>query len=574
MKILPQNIALYLMIILVSLIYGLPHIILLAKNGNNYNPLVLSSKTRISRDKTYAYAPFVNYILKGNFPLKDVYVEEYKDYPTPFIGETFPAAVYAILSKVTGSVGNAFIAADFIFPPIVFLLLFLISKQYIKNTYFLIAISFLATISRDFISVIPYPKATVEYLLGQGNNNYFLYLSRAFHPQLTYIVLLGAILTTIKLVKNPKSIHTQILLGIFTGLLFYNYVFYWTYFLFFLLLYCLFLILRRKVSLIKPLIIPMSVAIFIGSYYLINIYLFSKLPFYMDFVTKSSSNSYPFVFTSLRYLILAILFYILYKKHDEKFYLIVLFLLSGVLIGPVSKLLLGQDLETLHYLRRALMPIATIVLLIGVYQKIMRRKILVNVMVVGILLLFTIYGFYIQTISAISTANEYIHYQYQTDLFNWLNANTKKDEVVGTLDTELNLSIPLYTKNKTFFPPTDRTVMPTSEGVKRYIILSTIIGIDKTTQKNSLDSRNLNSYLFVYQAYDEDNNLVTNSNRRIYAEGEIENFNQEDLKNELKKYKLDYIILTFKEFRDVKFDEKLIDVSTTLDEFIVLKVKE
>ena len=51
-------------IALVSFIYGLPHIILLVKNGNQYDPLVLSSNTRISIDETRAYAPFVNFILK------------------------------------------------------------------------------------------------------------------------------------------------------------------------------------------------------------------------------------------------------------------------------------------------------------------------------------------------------------------------------------------------------------------------------------------------------------------------------------------------------------------------------
>ena len=78
-KLLKTQLILSSLIILVSFIYGLPNIIMINKLGSDYNPLVISDKSPIARDEAFAYAPFVNYILKGNLFLKEAYVAEYAD---------------------------------------------------------------------------------------------------------------------------------------------------------------------------------------------------------------------------------------------------------------------------------------------------------------------------------------------------------------------------------------------------------------------------------------------------------------------------------------------------------------
>ena len=70
-KSLKIQIILSVLVILVSFIYGLPNIIMANKLGSDYNPLVISQKSPIARDEAFAYAPEVNYILKGHFFLKD-----------------------------------------------------------------------------------------------------------------------------------------------------------------------------------------------------------------------------------------------------------------------------------------------------------------------------------------------------------------------------------------------------------------------------------------------------------------------------------------------------------------------
>ena len=103
-------------ILLVSLIYGLPHIIIGSKLGANYTPFSLSPKSPTAADETYGYAGFANHIYKGNLLLKEAYVYEYRNYPTPLIADNVPALAYAFLAKLTGSLEKAYIVSDFIFP--------------------------------------------------------------------------------------------------------------------------------------------------------------------------------------------------------------------------------------------------------------------------------------------------------------------------------------------------------------------------------------------------------------------------------------------------------------------------
>src|SRR5579872_3915353 len=219
-----RKLILTFLIIIVSLIYGLPNLLLYNRYGSNFTPFTLNGSP-IARDETFAYAPEVNFILKNKSLLKEIYVEEYKNSPTPFMGESAPAAVLAILAFVTGSLEKAFVISDFVFPPIIFTLFFIIAKKFIKNYYFSLSAAFVSTISRDFIAVIPYPAEIIKYLTVQENQNYLLYLNRATNPQVSLLFFLAPLLAVFALVKNPNNLKNILALGIFFGLIFYSYVF-------------------------------------------------------------------------------------------------------------------------------------------------------------------------------------------------------------------------------------------------------------------------------------------------------------------------------------------------------------
>ena len=559
-----------LLIILVSAIYGLPNIILFNKLGQNYNPLVISGDSRIARDEAFAYAPEVNYILKGHFFLKDAYVAEYSNYPTPFMGESAPSLVFALLAKLTGSVENAFIAADFIFPPIIFVLLYIITNIFIKNKLYSAAVAFLTVIARDFIAVIPYPHATFQYLTFTEGQNYLLYFSRAFHPQLTFILFIAAVLLMIKLLKNPTNKLATLTLGLIFGILFYTYVFYWTYFLLTFLCVLTYSCIKKDLKTTGALILSGAIAFIIASFYIYNSWQFSQLNFADDFITKTSLHNLPLPLTLLRYLAITLFFLAIVKLKNHQSVILFLVLLSGVVISPLSRLVIGQDLETFHYLRRALMPIATIASFIITYYFIRQKKKLLSIISMIIFSTALFLGLRTQIIATEKIQTAHQRDRTQEAVFNWLRQNTPKDSVVGSLDTTFNSLVPVYTKNYVYFPPTDRTIMPTSEGVQRYAILANTLGIDTNWQKKNLDD--IISYLFVYQAYNDQNNLDLNSPKRLQAEAQIDKIARNNIENEIEKFKLDYVVVTPEHLPIVRPNLKFAKPLTSIDEFVIFQI--
>lgn len=559
-----------ILIILVSVIYGLPNIILFSKLGEDYNPLMISGKSRIARDEAFAYAPFVNHILKGYLFLKDVYVAEYTNFPTPFLGETAPSIIFAILARFTGSIEKAFIVGDFIFPPIIFLLLYKLSSFFIKHKLFAASTAFLTVVARDFIAVIPYPHETLQYLTFAEGQNYLLFFSRAFHPQLTFIFFILAILLTIKLLNNPSNKLTTLALGLIFGILFYSYVFHWTYFLLAFLFVVTYSFIKKDLTATRALILSGAIAFFIGSFYIYNSWQFSQLNFVGDFITKTSLHNLPLPLTLLRYLAITLIFLGIFRLKNHESQVVFFVLLAGVTISPLSKLVIGQDLETFHYLRRALMPIATVSFFAIVYYFISKRRLL---LIIGSTLIFSASLFLAlrtQLIAAEKIQTVHQRDKTQEAVFNWLRQNTPKDSVVGSLDTTFSSLLPVYTENYVYFPPTDRTITPTSEGVERYAILAKILGIDTNWQKKNLD--NIISYLFVYQAYNDQNNLDLNSPKRYEAEAQIEFIADGNIDKEINKYELNYIVITAEHLSIVRPNPKLLKSVTSFDNYIIFEV--
>lgn len=566
-----HKIILAIFIILTSFIYGLPNIILSLKLGNGFTPFTLSYVSPIARDESFAYAPEVNYILQGHLFLKDAYVYEYALSPSPFMGESAPSIIFAFLSKLTGSLESSFVAADFIFPPIIFVLLFKLTRIFIKNNLNSLSIAFIATVARDFIAVIPFPHETIQYLTAAENQNYLLYFSRAFHPQLTFIFLSLALITFLKMIEAPRRKYI-ILSGLLFGILFYCYIFYWTFFSAFVGLLLIYFAITGQRKILKAIIISSILAFTIASPYLYNIYSFYKLDTVADFVAKSSLLNVPLPVTLLRYLFIALMFLIFFKKRSNNSIVFFLFLFAGIIITPVSKLLLGQDLETFHYLRRALMPFATLSLFIVLYGILIGKTAVLKG--ISVLIIIVFFAFSLNSQITASKIIEEVHTRnsdLESVLF-WLKNNTEKSSVVGSLDPNFSSLLPVYTQNKVFIPPTDRTVMPTYEGIERYKIISELLGLDSELQKKNLDD--LVSYFFVYQSYNQNRNLDINSPRRQEAEKQIDNLskNQKWAKR-MKNYKLDFLIITPSELEQVKPDSFRLKVVTSINRYIVLKVK-
>ena len=312
--------------------------------------------------------------------------------------------------------------------------------------------------------------------------------------------------------------------------------------LFFLIILFLVYAFRKERDILKALAISGVIGLLIASIYLYNIWQFRQLSLYSDFLTKSSLPHLPLPLTLIRYLLIALFFIIVTKSRKRPVTTLFIFLLSGVLIAPVSRFILGQDLETFHYLRRALMPLATISLFIIIFDFLKGKKNVVRIVSILTILMAVFFAFGTQIIATTKIKSAHVRNYDQESVFQWLNESTPKDSVVASINTTFNSLIPVYTKNRVYFPPSDRTIMPTDEGVERYAILANILGIDTLWQKKNLD--HILSYLFIFQTYDQHNKLDLNSTRKTFAESKIDTAAGQNPETLIQRYRLDYVVVT------------------------------
>ena len=213
------------------------------------------------------------------------------------------------------------------------------------------------------------------------------------------------------------------------------------------------------------------------------------------------------------------------------------------------------------------MPFATIAFFCSLYFVLKAQKTLFNILAFVILVVFAIFGFNVQAIASGKILSAHVRDLNREEVFDWLRANTPKDSVVGSINTDFESLIPAYTDNRVFFPPTDRTITPTYEGVTRYTIVANLLGISLDWQKKNLDK--IISYLFVYQSYDDNRSLNLSSNKRKESEDEINIQAQGLWKESLKKYQLDYVVVTPEEMGQIKIDPNSLKKEVTIGNYYI-----
>ena len=268
----------FLLAFLVAVIYGGHHFLIwshLKNQGLEYHPILVNG------DEALLNAPKAQTAFLGKFVVGDFNVSEYKDqliYVTPFLSPLIMGG----LAKITGSIESAFIAGDFIFPPIIFLIFYLIIYE-LTNRKLLSLVSsaffiFLPKLAAFSPPILKYLQAAIITMAFKEKG---LYFSRIEDPQVTMPIYLLLLYFTIRsITKNDKfSLGAA---AIFYGLTFYSYLYYWIYFsIGLVLLLCLFLLQKDFVS-FKRMLIVFTDGILLSIPHWINSYNLSNLAHFQD----------------------------------------------------------------------------------------------------------------------------------------------------------------------------------------------------------------------------------------------------------------------------------------------------
>lgn len=473
-----NNFLVGLILIGTGLLFGLPHLLIpRLLGGNKYSSLGGGEgiQSAIVTEEVYTYAPEVQEILEGRFPVRDTQLSDYKNTPSPFAGETLPALIMAVLSKLTGSVENGFTAADFLFPPMAVWLIYRLSRGLGVERPLALLTGTAAIIATKLIELVPYPRPVWDYMVNLKGSDDFLFFSRNFHPQLSFLLFGGMMLAVIAAIKTGGR-KRIILAGVLIGAQFYTYFFSWTAAVMMVAILLVWQIRLGDWKSARRLTALSSIGFIVSLPYVWEMFQFRASPMYQNFFWKNSLPARSFISVSARYAVLVFIAYWLTKKKRTLALMVLMAMVTATILLPeAASLFLGRDPEGKHWIRRLLMPLAfplSAVVISEVYRRQtwfkLKRRVSSSLVLIGLGMIF-LFGVRVQ----VSASRKYARWFHRPEdkqiVFDWFNLNGKDGETVATLDSGLIAEIPAFTKLDNLVPITTRSVATIGETLERFL---------------------------------------------------------------------------------------------------------
>lgn len=371
--------------IAVGMIYGMPHIILFSaaqEQGLRYHPVV------VNEDEALFTGPKAHAAEMGEIIVGDFNVAEYKDtrlYVLPFLSPL----IMGNLARLTGSIERAFIAGDFLFPPIIFLLFYTfllillnletgfpsilgnpVSKlRRLLSLFGATLFIFIPQLLLAFPPLTRYLQATILTLAAKGSS---LYFSRVEDPQLTLPLYLATLIFFLLIFKGRKEKRIIAAAGIAYGLLFYSYFYFWTYTTVGMAL-GITLTWRRMRAVSLRLIAATALGLLISIPHWINAYGILRLPQYPDLFARHGPEigrtlalqSLP-VFAYFLHAALAGALWFLFRKTQRGIVLFFISFLMPIYAVYNMQIATGFNVQPDHWFKPAL-PIVNAALLTALF---------------------------------------------------------------------------------------------------------------------------------------------------------------------------------------------------------------
>lgn len=482
-----KHIFLFIAAILLIFAISLPNLFLILTSKEGNWPLSVNTKLAYMEEETYIYAAHVRQILNGYWK-GDAYLWEYRFSHSPFLGELGSIIPVAAISVIAASVPRGFILSDMIFPVLLFALIIYFLKKFDFGENFSVAAA-LAVITVPFLSMLlPQIASWGTQLTGDQTNAMFF--SRTPHPQISSLYLFGALFATAQVLKNP-TVRLIYIWAVILGLSLYSSPFVSsTVFLASLLVSP---ILLKRISK-KTFAASLAIIGLTGLPYILNMLELQKLFTDSDFLLRTT---FPVEFLFPRYLRYLAVAALLFKfKKDALSWTIIAYIVAAVLLVDGHQIISGRNLEADHWISRVLAPISTlsIFLIIQKFTENFNSK-RINIFWIGTSFALIIIAFSKQ----FTWINANLD-QFKIDNLEILSATiqkeTKKDDVIGSLDPQIEKHITGLTGRRVYLAPGDRTVANASEQIERICDLARL-----STNPSEATSRRVINYALGFEVW-------------------------------------------------------------------------
>lgn len=408
----------------------------------------------------------------------------------------------------------------------------------------------------------------------EGGPHSFLYYDRPVNPAVSAPIFFGLI-TLIYLFFTRPTFLKSVLVGVGVGLMAYIYFFYWNYLLILFGLIIIVAIISKRWDLFKHTLSALFISLIVSSPFIFGVlqtFLFPDLDLLT--VAKNYISTHRFILEKIVLFPLIIVSLLLLfdrkKQHTlinsnerQSLFFVLLMLFSGF-IASNQQVITGMEIQQFHYHFSTNIPafLITMSLLFGlILSRIPKTfQYLGTFSVIGI---FIIHAIFIQINSYRYNFNETLDSQRYISGFEWLNKNTTSNDVVFS-DVRLSELLPVYTRNYVYgalhasaFP------VPTERLKHNYYTTIAIDGVSTDEAKNHfydpVNRNSLGQYIFEGQYWRAKCGSFGCFPDQTLDElvSDYKKFLDNPLRDNLKKYRIDYVFWDLKNDPTWKLDQYL-----------------
>lgn len=485
---------------------------LLDSSRQTYYPIT----TKTYYDEAIFYAPRANAAFLGQWIVGDFGLGEH-----PYGPSILPVLNPIVLGKLgllAGSMRTGFMVSDFLFPAILFLIIYFLVWEitsrripallfsslfifvpkfgiYIPPVSFLnlrelikSALPFLQTEEVLHFSQFEEPKITFLFM---SLCFYFIYRALKRNERFTPLenaprLAAGSLrpIRTRGVMLNASSLtgFTVYIAGISFGLLFYTYLYDWASTLVALVIMGIIFLFKKDYSRVKQIAVIVGVGALVSSFYWYNLWQILHLPNHQDIIARAGGEfSHHIRFSTvwksyLRALVLVAALWLFWLKREKNIAIFLSAFLLAYFVAVNAQVITGFNPHPDHWYRVQFFPIAITFFLLGLWFFDHYFKVS-SLYAFLFLLYFYAAVFYSQVMYSIQYADAYGIDKDKLASYEWLNQHVSQGSVVGSISPSINWDIQLHTHQKPFLPFGLSTLASDKELWERFMIMSKIFGV-------------------------------------------------------------------------------------------------
>ena len=392
------------------------------------------------------YMSRIQEVRDGNFGIGNSVSAQGKDFPflwTP-LSEIIASGVGQVFFL---DIKNTVLLERFLFPAFIFLLIYALVYQLFKRKL----TALIASVTVLLLEELLIPQVLFNLLFRQQvHSESFLIFSQLISPATHLLFFFGFLLCFWLFLEKEKRIYGY-LSALILGLSFYSYPYTWTFIYAFLGVMILIFIFQKKWIDIKNIIFIYLGSLIVALPYFYNLYYLINHPLYSEASLRFGMIETHFPLINITILLLLGLFLLFFPREKTKRYYFSLALVLTPFVVLNQQIITGRAMLPGHYHWYFIKPLTGIFLIIIIFYQLERiikynrwQKMIRIILISLILLIFFGNGILIQRNSYLANQEFQLQFQNQSPIFEWLNNNTQKDEVVLT-NPEISYLLPVYT---------------------------------------------------------------------------------------------------------------------------------